>query len=191
MTTIGFIRHGITAWNKEGRTQGSIDIPLSEEGIQLSKDISKRLASEEWHAIYTSPLKRAKMTASIIASELELLQVIEDSRIKEIREGEIEGTTEEERVKKWGAQWNMLALGMENEIEIIERGFSFIKDIKKNYPNENVLVVSHGSFIKKILQHLIPSEVFDEELENTSISIVSLKETHQCIVYNCMKHREA
>ncbi|AOV07157.1 histidine phosphatase family protein [Sporosarcina ureilytica] len=190
MTTIGFIRHGITEWNKEGRIQGSIDIPLCEEGIQMSKDLSKRLGFKKWHAIYTSPLKRAKMTATIIASELQLPHVIEDSRIREIHEGNIEGTTEEDRIKKWGKSWSTFALGTENEKDVIARGLSFIEAIKKNYPNENVLVISHGSFIKKMLQRLVPYEKFDEEPGNTSISIVTLKEVNHCSVYNCMKHHK-
>ncbi|MDS9471818.1 histidine phosphatase family protein [Sporosarcina pasteurii] len=190
MTTIGFIRHGITEWNKEGRIQGSIDIPLCEEGIQMSKDLSKRLGFKKWHAIYTSPMRRAKMTATIIASELQLTHVIEDSRIREIHEGKFEGTTEEERIKKWGKSWSTLALGTENEIDVIARGISFIEAIKKNYPNENVLVITHGSFIKKMLQRLVPYDEFDEEPENTSISIVTLKEVNHCSVYNCMKHHK-
>lgn len=32
MTTIGLIRHGSTAWNKEGRAQGHTDNPLDAEG---------------------------------------------------------------------------------------------------------------------------------------------------------------
>ncbi|QBQ04591.1 histidine phosphatase family protein [Sporosarcina pasteurii] len=190
LTTIGFIRHGITEWNKEGRIQGSIDIPLCEEGIQMSKDLSKRLGFKKWHAIYTSPMRRAKMTATIIASELQLTHVIEDSRIREIHEGKFEGTTEEERIKKWGKSWSTLALGTENEIDVIARGISFIEAIKKNYPNENVLVITHGSFIKKMLQRLVPYDEFDEEPENTSISIVTLKEVNHCSVYNCMKHHK-
>ena len=43
MTTLGFVRHGVTAWNKEGRSQGNSDIPLDEEGIQISHSDSPQL----------------------------------------------------------------------------------------------------------------------------------------------------
>ena len=69
MTTIGFVRHGVTAWNKEGRAQGSSDIPLDDEGIEMAEHVAKRLAEEQWDVIYTSPLIRAKKTAEIIAAE--------------------------------------------------------------------------------------------------------------------------
>lgn len=190
MTTIAFIRHGITSWNEEGRTQGSIDIPLSKSGIQMAKEVSARFVSEEWQAIYTSPMKRAQMTANIIASTLKQSCVIEDERIREIFEGEIEGTTEKERIQMWGESWRSLPLGIEHERDVLNRGISFLEDIKVKYPDGKVLVISHGSFIQKIIQHLIPTESFNEIPSNTSISIITLKEVNHCCVYDCMRLNE-
>ncbi len=34
MTTIGFVRHGITEWNELGKVQGRSNIPLNERGKQ-------------------------------------------------------------------------------------------------------------------------------------------------------------
>lgn len=48
MTTIGFIRHGRTAWNHTGRAQGSSDIPLDEEGIVTAERLRERLRDEQW-----------------------------------------------------------------------------------------------------------------------------------------------
>ena len=69
MTTIGFVRHGVTAWNKEGRAQGNTDVPLDEEGIEMAERVADRIQLEEWDVIYTSPLVRAKKTAEIIAEK--------------------------------------------------------------------------------------------------------------------------
>ena len=68
MTIIGFIRHGVTAWNKEGRAQGSTDVPLDEEGIAMAERVAERIAKEQCDVIYTSPLIRAKKTAESIAA---------------------------------------------------------------------------------------------------------------------------
>lgn len=46
MSLIGLIRHGSTAWNKEGRAQGLADIPLDEEGINQAEALAERLSSE-------------------------------------------------------------------------------------------------------------------------------------------------
>lgn len=190
MTTIGFIRHGVTAWNKEGRTQGGIDIPLDEDGIQMAKKVRDRLAAEDWAVIYTSPLQRAHMTAMLIAIKHPQLKVIADDRLREIGEGEIEGTTEEERIQKWGRSWRKFAFACEAEDKVIDRGLSFVEEINNKYPNQKVLVVSHGSFIKKMLQQLCPTASFKDEIGNTSVTIVTMGHENKCTLYNCMRHME-
>ena len=40
--------------------------------------------------------------------------MITDDRIREINCGLIEGTTEEERITKWGDNWRLQDLGMES-----------------------------------------------------------------------------
>ena len=102
MTTIGFVRHGVTAWNKEGRAQGSSDIPLDEEGIQMAEHVAKRLENEHWDVIYSSHLIRAKKTAEIIAERKPDVEFFVDDRLRELGGGQVEGTTEAERIEKWG-----------------------------------------------------------------------------------------
>ena len=41
-------RHGETPWNAEGRYQGQIDIPLSENGIRQAKLLGERLQDQEF-----------------------------------------------------------------------------------------------------------------------------------------------
>lgn len=72
MTRIGLIRHGSTAWNKEGRIQGHTDNPLDEEGLQQAEAIAERLSGEHWDYIYSSDLLRARQTAEVIAAKLGL-----------------------------------------------------------------------------------------------------------------------
>lgn len=186
MTVIGFIRHGVTAWNKEGRIQGSIDIPLDEEGIQMARKLGNRLRQEEWAAIYTSPLQRAQETARIVARNEKTVQV--DDRLREIDEGKRAGTTEAERIQRWGMLTNEYQLGIEADIEVVKRGMTFIEEIINRHPSERVLVVSHGSFIKRMLEQICPDVVFKEELNNASLTIVTLTDMYSCDLYNCTKH---
>lgn len=186
MTVIGFVRHGVTAWNKEGRIQGAIDIPLDEEGLEMAKELSKRLAGEEWAAIYTSPLQRAHETARIIANNQQLVQV--DKRLREIGEGRRAGTTEIERIQQWGTFTHALQLGVEADSQVLKRGMAFIEEMMQTYPNERILVVSHGSFIKRMLMQLCPDRLFEKELDNASLTIVTLNEFNYCELYNCTAH---
>lgn len=191
MTTIGFVRHGVTAWNKEGRAQGSTDIPLDEEGIQMAEQAAKRLQFEEWDVIYTSPLIRAKKTAEIIADKHPGVDFFQDKRLGEIGGGIIEGTTEAERIAKWGQDWRNQDMGFEKEDAIISRGISFIEEVKEKHFGKRVLVVSHGGFIGKLLNALIPEGEFTRDIGNTSVTIVELLDSENvCHLFNCMKHLE-
>jgi len=188
MTKIGFIRHGSTPWNKEGKAQGWCDIPLNNDGIVDAKRLAQRLLSEDWDIIYSSDLLRAHHTANIIAEKM-MKTVHLDSRLREIAGGLIEGTTEEERILKWGSGWRELDLKIESDDRVLSRGITFINEICEKHPNENILIVSHGSFLKKIIKKLIPNEPFEESLLNTSITLLK-RDTigWDCSLFNCTKH---
>ncbi|MEK4247360.1 histidine phosphatase family protein [Psychrobacillus sp. FSL K6-2684] len=191
MTTIGFIRHGVTAWNKEGRAQGTTDVPLDDEGILMAERVAERMEKEQWDIIYTSHLIRAKRTAEIIAEKQPSIDFRVDKRLGEIGGGIIEGTTENERVAKWGTNWREQEMGFEKEEVIISRGMSFIEDIKKAHQGKKILVVSHGGFLARILYALIPDGEFSKDIGNTSLTIVELQdEANHCHLFNCMKHLE-
>ena len=189
MTTIGFVRHGVTTWNKEGRAQGSSDIPLDEEGIQMAEHLATRLAAEQWDVIYSSPLLRAKKTAEIIAERKPSIKLVLDNRLRETGGGQIEGTTVAERVEKWGESWRESDLGQEPHDEVVARGMAFIEKLKEKHPGEKVLIVSHGSFIGKVIRALVPDEKLDDKVGNTSVTLIKLQETiNYCELYNCMAH---
>lgn len=189
MTTFGFVRHGVTAWNKEGRAQGSSDVPLDEEGILMAERVADRLAGEQWDVIYTSPLIRAKNTAEIIAGKMEDIALILDNRLREIGGGLVEGTTEAERLAKWGALWRELELGFEPNEEIISRGLEFIEEMKEAHSGKRVLVVSHGGFVGRLIEVLVPNEKLGRDLANTSITIIELQDDkNRCHLFNCTQH---
>lgn len=187
MITLGFIRHGETDWNREGRMQGSIDIPLNHNGREMAKKLAARLESEQaWEVVYTSPLQRAVETAMYIA-EKQKVTMHRDVRIREIGEGLIEGLTEAECVRKWGNHWQQLELGREPKQQVEERFQTFLEMLEQGR-EQNVLIVSHGSFIEAALQYLCPEKCLDQRLSNTSLTIVRFTENWICEQYNCMHH---
>lgn len=190
MATIGLIRHGITEWNELGRSQGISDIPLNEFGKQQAVALANRLSLEEkWDIIVTSDLLRAKETGQIIASKLNLPVSLFDERIREINCGEIEGTTEEERINKWGSNWRELNLGMEKFEDVSKRGYEFLTELATKYIDKRVLVVSHGALIGLTLQRLLPDKFSNTHIENTSLTILINNESKwDCTLYNCTQH---
>lgn len=189
MTVIGFVRHGVTAWNKEGRAQGNTDVPLDDEGIEMAHRVAERLSKEQWDVIYTSHLIRAKKTAEIIADKMPGVELVEDVRLREFGGGLVEGTTEEERIKKWGKDWREHDMGFEPDESIISRGMESIDEITKKHPGKRVLVVSHGGIIKRLVGELITDVKYDENLDNTSLTIIELKDDKNlCELFNCTAH---
>ena len=66
-----FLRHGETKWNPEGRIQGTLDTRLSTYGRQCVEQYAKKNLSLCVNVIWTSPLRRAKETALILATHFE------------------------------------------------------------------------------------------------------------------------
>ncbi|ASK64467.1 histidine phosphatase family protein [Virgibacillus phasianinus] len=188
MTKIGFVRHGITPWNIEGRAQGNSDIPLNGQGLAEAQQLAARLRTEDWDVIYSSDLLRASQTAETIADKMGV-QLHLDPRLREVGGGLIEGTTEEERIDKWGRNWRELDLGMETHANIIARGLPFIEKVHDKHKSQNILIVSHGSFIKHLLSELVPQFKIEDSLKNTSFtSLIECENGWDCNLYNCTRH---
>jgi broad specificity phosphatase PhoE len=90
------VRHGETVWNLEGRYQGRLDSPLTQQGVAQADSIG-RLVSQlpEFSAaeIVSSPLGRAYRTAEIICSHRSRPSFRTDDRLQEISIGSWDGLT--------------------------------------------------------------------------------------------------
>ena len=188
MTKVALIRHGSTPWNKEKRAQGSSDIPLDEEGKRDARKLAERLKSEKWDVLYSSPLLRAKETAEIIRGKVGL-EIQFDSRLKEAGGGQIEGTTEAERIETWGDDWRMLDLGIEKSESVVARGGEFMDEVLNKHDGQNIIVVSHGAWISHLLRELDRENIVEEHMKNTSLSEVVFRDGRwNCNRFNCTLH---
>ncbi|MFD2612035.1 histidine phosphatase family protein [Paenibacillus gansuensis] len=188
MSTIGFIRHGVTRWNAEGRLQGQIDIELSGEGVAQAEALASRLAAESWDCIYSSDLQRARGTAEIIANRMGLKDVLTDIRLRERSFGKLEGTTLDERVAAWGSEWQSLDLGVESDEALTARALEFIEELTEIHPHSRILIVSHGGYLAQLYKTVF-LEHEDEHLTNTSLTI-AVREGGTWIktLFNCTAH---
>lgn len=169
---LGLVRHGVTAWNMAGRIQGATDIPLSAEGERQALLLADRLRREPatWDGIVSSDLMRAKRTAELIAERL-ALPLVSDALLRERSFGEAEGTTEDERVARWGADWRGRVPGQESDEQVRARGLAFVESFTASRPGESWLVVTHGSFLAQLL-HALDSGVDDSRIANLSLTIL-------------------
>lgn len=67
MTTpeLWLLRHGATAWAREGRHTGSTDLPLLAEGEEEARQLAPLLAAHRFDAVLVSPLQRARRTCEL------------------------------------------------------------------------------------------------------------------------------
>ncbi|KIL34821.1 phosphoglycerate kinase [Cohnella kolymensis] len=188
-TRIGWIRHGVTEWNRLGKIQGVTDIPLSSEGINQARLLADRLVrdGESWDGIMCSDLTRAVQTAQILADSMGI-PLIEDSRLRERYFGQAEGTTEQERLARWGADWRNRVPDQETDLSIVDRGMKFVEELTLEHAGEAWLVVTHGSFLARLLK-VMCKELDDSYLLNMSLSILQRQEQGwQSLLHNCTIH---
>lgn len=84
------VRHGETAWNREGRYQGRTDIPLSPDGERQVRALGDRLRDVTIDVAVSSPLSRARSTAEAILGNRSLPLELDDGLL-EISHGAWEG----------------------------------------------------------------------------------------------------
>lgn len=182
-----FIRHGETIWNTEGRYQGWTDISLSSVGEKQAQLLGKRFENIDVDEIYSSPLKRAKATASEIASRKNK-EIIISENFKEINFGEWEGHTVSELKEKFGEHYSKFLEtphkidfpgegSFGNVIKRIEIGINEIIE-KNKEENKNIVIVSHGGILKIAILHLMGIDLnlyMRTWLDNTSVSVLEYR----------------
>jgi broad specificity phosphatase PhoE len=72
MLQIMLIRPGATEYDQQGRVQGTLDIPLCEDGRQEVEAMAFELRGQAIAAIYASPSQSAQQTAEVIGATLDV-----------------------------------------------------------------------------------------------------------------------
>jgi len=182
------VRHGETDWNKQGRFQGQIDIPLNKNGKAQAQAASEFLKNISIQKAFSSSLSRPRETAQIILKEHPGIEISLKDNIKEIGHGKWEGKLESEIKSDWPdllQAWKILPEKVqmpdgENITQVSTRSITGWKEICKNLKeNETALVVAHDAVNKTILCHLLgltPSNIWMIKQGNGGITVIDLSE---------------
>lgn len=168
-TTIALIRHGETSWNAEFRIQGRTDIALNDRGLAQSIEVAQTLSDREWHRVFTSPLQRASVTAALIARELQLDDPEHREELIERDFGAAEGLPggpELDAVRIGPGEF----LGAESEREVGMRGFEALELLHEHHGGSNLIVVSHGSYIRCTLDTVFGFSA--PRIRNTGVTLL-------------------
>ena len=140
-----------------GRAPG---VSLNEEGREQAAWLAERLRDERLHAIYSSPLDRARETAEAIAAPHQLPVCIEPG-LNEMDFGEWTGRTirdlqEHPRWRAFNERRSATRVpGGELMLEVQQRMIAAVDSLRERHPWGSVLAVSHGDVIKAALAHYL------------------------------------
>ena len=166
-------RHGQTDWNKEGRIQGHLDIPLNDVGRAEGLRLARALKLLPIRMILTSDLSRAVDTATITLAEAIRngwhpdVPILRDARLREVSLGALQGLTQSEIHAKFGgnpsrkigskllSDEDLRELGSERPEDLIHRLMAAIGEIS-DHPellgHGSALALStHGGVLRRLL----------------------------------------
>ena len=159
-TEIILIRHGETEWNSQQRMQGHSNSDLSSVGQAQIQALGQWMKNVPFDLIYSSDSLRAKQTAEAITQfsghELQF-----DQRLREKNLGVFEGLTSEEarerhpevfRLFKTAGSKYVIDEG-ESTQQLQDRALEIVDEIRIKHPEEHVLLVTHGGFIRVVMKH--------------------------------------
>ena len=186
MTTLYLIRHAATPANlqKPAKLQGRRSDPaLAPVGLIQAEATRDLMASRHLDAIYSSPLRRAMQTATIIA-EPHGLTPITVEQITECDVGLWEGKSWEEIREENPVEYDLYYanpalngyLGGENFAQVHERATAAIDEILKRHEGQTVAVVSHHIVNRTYLAGALglgPAKGRAVSLENCGISVIT------------------
>jgi phosphoserine phosphatase len=159
------MRHGETAWNREGRVMGRNPITLDADGraqVEASIPFARLIAPE---LIVTSPLVRARQSAEIIANGVGGVPVAEDPQLSEVQYGRWEGMVYDDLIED--ADYlnyrehplDAPTPGGETIAQVQSRGVEAVRRAIVDNSGRRILFVSHGDIIRTILCHFMRLEL--------------------------------
>ena len=167
--SIACVRHGETLWKCEGRTQGQLDSPLTDQGVRQVHALAEKLASESFGSALSSSLGRATQTAAILCRDLRIADWRQSDHIIERYEGAFQGLTRQQQIERFPECFDRpsgqldpeLIPGTESVGDFLRRATAGLREIRRLAATANVLVVTHTGVLQA-LTSLISGEDFVE-----------------------------
>ncbi len=166
MSTLVLLRHGESQWNLENRFTGWVDVPLSERGINEAKAAGEKLRSFTFDRAFTSVLKRANDTLTIVLDIIGQrdIPIERDQALNERHYGDLQGLNKAETAQKYG----------DAQVKLWRRSFDIqppngesLKDTAARvlpYWNarilphvekgERIIISAHGNSLRALVMHL-------------------------------------
>ncbi|MBD0311376.1 MAG: histidine phosphatase family protein [Microcoleus sp. T3-bin5] len=176
------VRHGETDWNKAGKFQGQIDVPLNDNGREQSRRAAEFLKDVKLDFAISSSMLRPKETAEIILKYHGGLQLQLRDELREISHGLWEGKFESEieesypgLLEEWKTSPETVQMPEgENLQHVWTRAIASWREIVQSVSGTGI-VVAHDAINKAILCHLFglePEHFWKFKQGNGAVSVI-------------------
>lgn len=183
-----FVRHGQSQGNISPVFQAK-DSPLSSLGKKQAELIARRAAKLSFEKLIASPLARAKETAIKISELTGKSPEYSELFAERIKPSAVSGKFHSDKnASKIFTQWekslytpNMRVADGENFEDLMTRVDKALQYLQK-LPEKNILVVTHGFFLRTIIFRLLSGDFFTPPafeyfiktvfMENTGLSVI-------------------
>jgi len=178
------VRHGETDWNREGRFQGQIDIPLNDQGRRQADAARGCLKGVPLQQAWSSRLSRPRETAEAILQDHAGVELGLTDGLLEIGHGLWEGRLEREIAAEWPdllADWKRAPETVtmpegETIQQVAGRALACWRGVVRSLGGgETALVVAHDAVNKTILCDLLgltPAHIWAIKQGNGGVSVV-------------------
>ncbi len=182
------VRHGETEWNRQGRFQGRIDVPLNETGRKQARQVAEFLRQVPIDFAISSSMSRPRETAELILQHHPAISLQVLDGLREISHGDWEGKLEAEiehhfpgELYRWREHPTEVQMPQgENLVQVWERAIaaweSLVESAKANPAQPKIgLVVGHDATNKVILCHIAgagPEQFWSFKQGNGALSII-------------------
>lgn len=156
MTTVYFVRHA----KPDLSVYDDLTRPLTKSGVQASRLVTKFLRDKEIDHVFSSPFKRAIDTVKHFANDSQLsIEVIDDFRERKISDHWIEDFNDLVE-KQWG-DFDYKLINGESLHEVQERNVVALKILLRDYPDQKLVIGTHGTSLSTIMNYFDSSFDYD------------------------------
>lgn len=150
-------RHGQTVSNRDGRIMGNSDSPLTSHGLLQAAGLAEKLDGHGITSIYSSPLGRAALTASIYSRKISAPVHFRKS-LSELACGDWEGQLRSAVTrdsKGLRTSWLERPPGGESYHDAEFRVSSFLQEIEAQKVRGGLLVIGHAGVNRVLMKVLL------------------------------------
>jgi broad specificity phosphatase PhoE len=151
-------RHGVTQANVDRVHAGLSDVPLLEQGREQAHALAERVLSLPIGEMWTSPLRRARETAEIVATRCRLPPFVDDD-LRELEAGPWEGLSDAqirqrfpEQFERWQADPAAFRLTGRETLESVRRRMVAAVD-RIRARGSGSLLLSHSEPLRVLRVH--------------------------------------